>query len=53
MSDPRLDIAFSHRYDEYANGAKMKIIEKRIIRPFSKNDPIHKYTGHFYLHLKA
>ena len=53
MSDPRLDIAFSHRYEEYANEAKMKIIEKRIIRPFSKNDPIHKYTGHFYLHLKA
>tara|TARA_B100000029_G_C17371507_1_gene886318 strand:- start:204 stop:983 length:780 start_codon:yes stop_codon:yes gene_type:complete len=53
MSDSRLDISFSHRYDEYANEAKMKIIEKRIIRPFSKNHPIHKDTGHFYLHLKA
>ena len=53
ISNNRGNISFSHRYNEYANEAKIKIIEEKIIRPYAQNDPTHKYTGHYYLHLKA
>ena len=53
MSDNRGNISYSHRYNEYANEVKIKIIEEKIIRLYAKNDPNHKYTGHYYLHLKA
>lgn len=42
--------SFSHRYEKYADG--LKIIEEKVIRPYDKNDKIHKRTGTFYLHAK-
>ncbi len=53
MSDNRGNISFSHRYDEYVNEVKIKVIEKQIIRPYAKNTPIHNDTGHYYLHSEA
>jgi len=50
ISDNRANISFSHMYDKYAEKTGNKIIEKKVIRPFSKDDPNHKFTGHFYLH---
>lgn len=52
MFETRANTSFSYRYDEYANEIKMNVIEKKIIRPYSKNDPVHKKTGHYYLHSK-
>jgi hypothetical protein len=52
MSEHRGNISFSHRYDEYANEAKMKIIKKKIIRPYIESDPQGKDTGHFFLNIK-
>ena len=51
MNSHRDNISFSHRYDELAKRLDFKIIEKKIITPFSVDDKVHGDTGNFYLHL--
>ena len=48
-SKHRENICFSHNYSQYAQKNNLKIIQEQIIAPYSKNDPIHQYTGHYYL----
>ena len=51
LSEYRGKASFSHRYGKYAK--EFEIIEEKIIRPYdTKNDPLHKNVGHYYLHLK-
>jgi hypothetical protein len=52
LSESRGYVSFTHRYDEYALTAKMKIIEKKIIHLFAKDDPNHKDTATYYLHVE-
>ena len=51
ISENRYDTSFSHRYDEYAKKLGFKIIENKVIRPFSVDDKEHHNTGHFNLQL--
>ena len=51
LSEYRGKCSYSHRYGKYAE--EFEIIEEKIIRPYAKSDPIHKNTGHYYLHLKT
>lgn len=53
LSENRGNISFSHRYDEYAKTVKIKILEKKINRPYAKDNPNHKDTGLYYLHVKS
>ena len=50
ISDHRVNISFSHRYDEYVRNSNANIAEFQVIRPYSKDDKQHGDTGHFYLH---
>lgn len=45
----RGNISFNHRYDSYCND--FNIIEKKILRPYAKDDILHKDTGHYFLHV--
>ena len=51
ISDHRVNISFSHRYDEYVRNSNANIAEFQVIRPYSKDDKRHGDTGHFYLHV--
>ena len=51
LSKYRGKCSFSHRYKNYAE--ELKFIEEKIIRPYASDDPNHKNTGHYYLHLKT
>ena len=50
ISEHRGGIAFSHLYDDYANNFGINIIERKVIRPYSKNDKLQYNTGIYYLH---
>ena len=52
LSESRGNIFFSHQYGKYALNAKMKIVEKKIIHLFAKDDPNHKDTATYYLHVE-
>jgi hypothetical protein len=51
LSSNRGNISFTHDYYQYNNkyNNKSKVIEKKIIKPYAKNDPNHKDTGHYYM----
>ena len=51
LSSYRGKTSFSHMYSKYAE--KFEIIEEKVIRPYSKEDKNHKYTGQYYLHIKS
>jgi hypothetical protein len=51
ISDHRVNISFSHRYNEYVRNSNANIAEFQVIRPYSKDDKQHGDTGHFYLHV--
>ena len=51
ISDHRVNISFSHRYNEYVRNSNANIAEFQVIRPYSKDDKLHGDTGHFYLHV--
>ena len=51
LSKFRGNSSFSHKYADYAKDGK--VLEEKIVRPYDKNDPIHKDTGIYYLHLKS
>lgn len=51
MSDNAGNVKFSHRYDEYSKKLGLNLIENQVIRPFSRDDKKHRYTGHFYLQI--
>jgi len=53
ISDNRVTISFSHRYDKYAKNSNLTIIENQVIRPYSMDDKKHSGTGHFDLHLMS
>ena len=42
---------YNAKYADYAKDGK--VLEEKIVRPYDKNDPIHKDTGIYYLHLKS
>ena len=52
ISDHRVNISFSHRYDEYVRNSNANIAEFQVIRPYSKDDKRHGDTGHLYLHVE-
>ena len=45
----RGNISFSYRYDQYCKD--FKIIEKKLLTPYAKNNILHKDTGHYFLHI--
>jgi hypothetical protein len=51
LSSNRGNISFSHNYYQYNNkyNNKSKVIEKKIIKPYAKDDPSHGDTGHYYM----
>ena len=51
LSKFRGNSSFSHKYADYAKDGK--VLDEKIVRPYDKNDPIHKDTGIYYLHLKS
>ena len=53
MAQQRGNISFSHNYKQHAQKNNLKIIKELIIEPHSKDDPVHKYTGHYYLCCKT
>ena len=53
LSQQRGNISFSHNYKQHAQKNNLKIIKELIIEPHSKDDPVHKYTGQYYLCCKT
>jgi hypothetical protein len=53
ISEHKANIAFSHRYDEYAKKAKLNIIENKVIAPYKINDKKYSDWGNSYLHLST
>ena len=53
IKQQRGNISFSHNYKQHAQKNNLKIIKEQIIEPHSKDDPVHKYTGHYYLCCKT
>jgi hypothetical protein len=53
LSTNRGNISFTHNYYQYNKkyNKKSKVIEKKIIKPYAKDDPSHKDTGHYYMHI--
>jgi len=45
--------SFTHNYKQYAKKNNLKIIQEQITKPYSKNDPIHANTEHYYLCCKT